>query len=424
MLKKIEIVKVKNIVKIIKINLILITFVFTFTNLFGDIKGDTITDTKQKSSDLKNQVNQNNQVIANTTAEANKYLSEIDALNKEISGYAADLDKLEKKIDEINASMKTYESSLQNSAQKYNSAQGLYTTRLRAIYENGIPNIMDLLVTSNGISDFFSRMNVYSSVLDYDKSLIGNIKNEKEFTDNIKKQIENDKLEIDQLTYDKEKASASLEKAKSSKETKVNELNASKEKLEAVNAILNAQVDELDRKVAEEIAKAQARAKAAAEAAARAAAAKNNTSNSSNAPQNVSTGSGEFTWPTPGNNRITAGFPYYPSGERHTGIDIGIPIGTPIYAAHSGLIIKSSYYLTGDRDGGRSDGYGNTVWISDGVYTVIYGHLQYRKVVNEGAFVQKGQLVGYSASTGNSTGPHLHFEIRKNGAVVNPMQFF
>jgi septal ring factor EnvC (AmiA/AmiB activator) len=411
---------------IIKINVFLLTLVFVYISFFSSIVADTVTDKKQKSSELKEQVSQNNEEIANKTAEANEYIKQIDTLDKEIATYSSELDELQKKIDEINQTVKNYEASLQNSSQKYNSAQDVYTTRIRAIYENGIPNVMDLLVTSQGVSDFFSRMNVYSSVLDYDKSLIGNIQSEKEYTDNIKKEIETEKLQIDQLNYDKEKTASSLEKVKSSKESKVTQLNASKEKLEEVNKIINEEVDKLDKQVEQEIARQQAAAKAA-KAAAEAAARKNPTPNStSNNTSNssISAGSGQFTWPTPGHTRITAYFPYYPSGERHTGIDMGIPIGTPIYAASSGMVIKSTYYIVSDRGGSRSDGYGNTVWISDGTYTVIYGHLQYRKVVNYGDYVQRGQLIAYSASTGNSTGPHLHFEIRKNGVAINPLQFF
>ena len=425
MFKKTNKIKTIN-VKFLKIYLTVLIFVFVFVSVFNNIEGVTVNQMQNQSTDLKNQVTTNEQKIASLEEQAKSYLTEIDNLNKEIDGYNSELNKLQVKIDAVNKKIETYESNLQNSAQQYNSAKELYETRLRAIYENGIPNVMDLLVTSNGIADFFSRMNVYSSVIEYDQSLIGNIQNEKEYTDKIKKEIENEKLQIEQLNYDKEKTSASLSKAKKSKETKVAALNSSKEKLEAVNKILNSEAEALDKKVAEEIARQQAAAaKAAAEAAARAkAAAAKNSSNNTNTTQNISTGNGTFTWPTPGHTRLTATLPYYPSGERHTGIDVGTACGTPVYASCSGMIIRSNYYLTGDYDGDRSDGYGNTVWISDGTYTVIYGHLQYRKIVNYGDYVQKGQLVGYTASTGYSTGPHLHFEIRKNGTAINPMQFF
>ena len=101
--------------------------------------------------------------------------------------------------------------------------------------------------------------------------------------------------------------------------------------------------------------------------------------------------------------------------------------GTPVYAAAAGEVVVSKYYLTGNYDGSYRDGYGNYVMIDHGDYYTLYGHLQYKKVVSAGQSVSKGQLIAYTASTGNSTGPHLHFEVRKSssyGSAVNPMQFF
>lgn len=390
--------------------------------LFTTVCANSISDYKNQINDIQQEQKKNDEQISAVSAQVESDIKDITSLDKEISKYSADLESLQSQIDEINNKIKEYENDLQNSAQKYNSAEDVYTTRLRAIYENGIPNVFDILVSSNGIEDFFSKMNVYTSVLEYDKSLIGNVQSEKEYIDNVKKDIENQKVQVDQLKYDVEKSTQALEGAKSQKEKKVQELNNSKERLQAVNSELQKQAESLDKKVQQEILAEQARAKAAAEA-------NKNKGNSSSGGGNsgggsINPGTGQFTWPMPGKTNITAGFPAYPDGTKHTGIDIGVPCGTPVYAAQSGLVIKSTYYLKGDYDGSYKDGYGNTVWISDGTYTVIYGHLRYKQVVSEGQYVQKGQLVAYTASTGNSTGPHLHFEIRKNGVAIDPRQFF
>ncbi|MEG0872878.1 MAG: peptidoglycan DD-metalloendopeptidase family protein [Clostridia bacterium] len=384
------------------------------------INAESVDNMKKKSENLKQQQDSNNEKITEVQGQVQKDTQNLNELNKEIGKYVANIDELQGKIDSANNQIKEFEGSLQNSAQKYNSAEDLYTTRLRSIYENGIPNVMDVLVTSKGISDFFSKMNVYNSVLDYDKSLIGNIQTEKEYTDNIKKNIENEKLQLDQLSYDKQKSAKELEDAKANKQKKVNELNDSKDRLQAVNKELNAQAEKLDKQVEQEIAAAQARAAAAAAAAAK----NNNKGSGGSAAGSITPTDGQFNWPLPGHNLITAGFPRYPDGSKHTGIDIGVGIGTPVYSASSGLVIKSKYYLKGDYDGTYKDGYGNAVWVSDGTYTVIYGHLRYKQVVSDGQYVQKGQLIAYTASTGNSTGAHLHFEIRKNGVAIDPRQFF
>lgn len=129
-------------------------------------------------------------------------------------------------------------------------------------------------------------------------------------------------------------------------------------------------------------------------------------------PSNVvaSRGSGSMIWPTRGT--ITSNFGRR-WGRLHKGIDIANRKGTPIYAADSGVVTFS----------GRSGGYGNLVKISHGGgLLTYYGHLSSRSV-SVGQNVKRGQLIGYMGSTGNSTGSHLHFEVRVNGTAVNPRRY-
>ena len=127
---------------------------------------------------------------------------------------------------------------------------------------------------------------------------------------------------------------------------------------------------------------------------------------------------GRFLWPT-NSNLITSYFgyrvhPIYGNTRFHSGIDIGASYGAPIYAAESGRVILASWY----------DGYGYCIVIDhgDGVST-LYAHCS-SIIVREGQYVSKGTIIGYVGSTGNSTGPHLHFEVRINGNPVNPLNYF
>jgi murein DD-endopeptidase MepM/ murein hydrolase activator NlpD len=126
----------------------------------------------------------------------------------------------------------------------------------------------------------------------------------------------------------------------------------------------------------------------------------------------VQQGSGGMVWPVSG--PITSGFCERRSYEAcHPGIDIAVPTGTPIRAAASGRVAIAGWV----------GGYGNYTCIQhSATLSSCYGH-QSRLGVSVGQQVSQGQVIGYSGSTGNSTGPHLHFEVRINGSVVNPMNY-
>ena len=381
---------------------------------------DAVSDARNELNSIKNQISQNASAISAVEDEVEGYLDEIAVLDSEIATYTDKITELQTQIDTINSQVTQYQEDLQNSAQLYNSAQDVYTTRLRTIYENGIPSVFEILVSSDGIGDFFSKLNVYTSILEYDQSLIGNMKTQKEYVDYLKNGIEEGKLSVEQLSYDYEKSSSELESIKSEKQEKVDSLNSSKTMLLAASKVLLDEQEEAEAKLQEEIAKA------------------------SQSNQNNGYFSGIFLWPTT-SSYITAGFGWYnPCGYQswHSGTDIGVSIGTQVFAAASGTVIRA-VTVTNDPNGpytsgGYKDhsfstanglGYGNYIMLDNGVdsngnrlYT-LYGHLSSVNV-SVGQTVTQGQVIGYSGNTGNSYGAHLHFEVRVNGTAVNPMSYF
>lgn len=118
--------------------------------------------------------------------------------------------------------------------------------------------------------------------------------------------------------------------------------------------------------------------------------------------------------------RIASGFgyrihPIYKTWRMHTGIDFTAPIGTPIYATGDGIVIKPK---------SRMSGYGKVIVINHGYgYQTIYAHCS-KIVARPGTKVKRGQIIGYVGNTGISTGPHCHYEVRKNGKPINPVNFF
>lgn len=381
----------------------------------------SVSEAQEELQSIKNQISANESEISAVESEVQEYLDEIEILDSEIATYTTKLDDLQLQIDSINSQIEKYQNDLQNSAQLYNSAEEVYTTRLRSIYENGMPSVFEILVSSDGIGDFFSKLGVYTSILEYDQSLIGNMKSQKEYVDYLKTGIEEGKLSVEQLNYDLEKSASELQAVKDQKQAKVSSLNSSKTKLLAASKILLEEQEDAEAKLQEEIRKAAATV----------------------GPNNAYF-SDVFVWPTT-SSYITASFGMYNPGgywTMHTGTDIGVSIGTQVFAAASGKVITATtvttdpngpYTSAGYKDHSYSAangyGYGNYITIDNGldsngnrVYT-IYGHLS-SICVSVGQTVYQGQVIGYSGNTGNSYGGHLHFEVRLNNSPVNPMSYF
>lgn len=375
------------------------------------VKADSLDDYEAQLESIKKQLRQNNANLSGIEKEINNYEYQIAELDSQANEYSKKLAELQGKIDGINKKLEQYEKELQGSSQTYNSAEDLYTTRLRVIYENGIPSLLDILLTSKGISDFFSKLNVYTSILEYDKSLVSNIKSQKEYIDYVKKDIEVQKLQLEQLKYDMQKSTQALNDTITAKQDKMDDLENSKEDIAALNAALETKKKAAQNKINEEIARIEAEAK----------------KNQSAGGVTSFTGS-TFTWPVDGYTTITTRFGeiynlVVSTGSAHTGCDIagsGI-LGKPIRAMESGVVTTATY---------SNYGYGNYVIVNHGTnssngnrYISLYGHCT-SLAVSVGQNVSKGQVIGYVGSTGNSTGPHLHFEVYVNGKRTDPLQFY
>ncbi len=390
--------------KVIKIGtLIILVTIFTFFQ--SPLFADTLQDYQKEIENIKNEQALNINKLDGLEKEIAQYQYDIAELDSRISEYSTKLSELQEKVDAVNEKIENYEAMLQDSSQKYNAAEDMYNTRLRAIYENGVPNVLDVLFSSAGITDFFSKMNVYQGILEYDKSLIGNVKNEKEYISNVKKDIQIQQVLLEQLKYDVEKSTDALISASEQKEKKVEQMKNSKENLEQRQKLLGEKEKEAVKKRDEELA--------------RLAAMNSEFSGSF---------SGKFTWPAPSSYKITAAFAdseYRSSvGMIHTGTDIGVSTGNKVVAMDSGKVVVCKY---------NYNGYGLYIVIDHGIgddgykYMTLYGHLSSTNV-KVGQVVTRGEQIALSGNSGFSTGPHLHFEIdkAKNGTMwsVDPMTYF
>ncbi|MBP3464136.1 MAG: peptidoglycan DD-metalloendopeptidase family protein [Clostridia bacterium] len=376
--------------------------------------GNYISSLAASSSELRQQQQQNKQSIKETEAEQEKIRSqmtsiqkEVEELNSQILSYESEISDLSNKIDEATKSIDTMQIELNKKQKELEEKQELLEKRLVASYKAGNTSYLDVLLSSESLTSFLSNYYLIEQLAESDTKLIETIKESKNIIEASKTALEESKKELEVAKETQESKKAALDIAKSEKSARVAELSEEDRALE-----------EKIEKMQEEDSKIMAAIKAA-EAAEKQNSNQGNNGSGSSAPGKVP---GGFALPVPsGYTLVTAGW-YYSSGRLHGATDFGAGgiNGQPVYASKSGTVMLVAY-----QDGG----YGNYIMINhhDGTYT-LYAHGQNGSVcVSEGQTVSQGQQIMRVGSTGNSTGPHLHFEIRLapggSSNRVNPLNY-
>ena len=322
-----------------------------------------------------------------------KTLAEKERLEKEAGELQTKIESLDKTIAETKETLAAEEQKLEVATEKANAKYDIFKERFRVMCEHGDVSYIEMLLSAESFSDFVDKAEIMKEISQYDKAIFDEM-------DEARKQIEVSRDEILKLKETQEESAKSLENQKSALVKKQQEQAAYIKALESDTAAYQRIIDEAD------AAMANLRASVSG-----------SLSSSSGSAKYVG---GEFTWPTPSCHYITSNFsprrknPVSGIYKRHTGTDIGASYGAAVVAANSGRVTLA----------GWNSGYGNCIIIDHGGgKATLYAHLSAYSV-SSGQSVTKGQRIGSVGSTGNSTGPHLHFEVLINGAAVDPMQFF
>ena len=357
-----------------------------------------------------------------------KSISEVKrVLDEEAQIATADFNEKQNALNETLNRIEANEILLLETERDYEKKRRRLEKRIRDIYINGQISYIDVLFGAHDFGDFLTRMDLLKRVLYNDVDLLNSVSQYKSDVEKLGLKLEDDKiLQANQLRL--------ATKAKNKKVQKVEAQQALINRMENDKDLYNQRYDEMMaaskqvekliqeskyRMAAEQAAKElrEAERKAQAEREKLAREQKKAEKNSEGYVETfVPEGSGEMIYPLQG--PITSEFgwrthPIFGGSKFHSGLDIGGDYGMEIKAARGGVVSHAGWI----------DGYGNTVMIEHGGGLVtLYGHNQ-SLAVSVGDKVKQGQVVAYCGSTGNSTGPHCHFEVRLNGEPVSPYDY-
>ncbi len=291
-----------------------------------------------------------------------------------------------------------------------------YRKRVRAMEENGTLNYLALILKSNDLGEMLTAMDDVGEIMQRDKALEDNYIKARENTEELKAEYEAYRKEVngkqDALRQDQEKLQAEIDEA----DELLLGLHEDYMNRQAEIAEIQAQEDATNMAISILVAKLEAERAAAAAAAAAAGGGGDGGSTGSGA---AAYANGTFIFPVATYSYISSRFgerihPITGELKNHNGMDIAANSGTAVYAADGGKVVLAEWY----------GGYGNCIMIEHGNgYKTLYGHLSYIGVKN-GQYVNQGDTIGQVGSTGNSTGPHLHFEVYSNGSRIDPEQFY
>lgn len=376
---------------------------------------ESISDLQDEQASIKNSIEQKqNELNSNSsqkseTVEKIKEISDsINATQQKIASYSTQISDQESAIAETNAQISETEAKLADAQKSLND-------RLVTIYKDGNVNYLEVLFQSEDFADFLTRFEYLSYITKRDKDLVEEVKSVKTQLESQKATLEQQLSSLNALKSEEEGVKSLLEDQQTQQQNVYAELENDEAALKETIAEMQAASDEIGQQIATLQAEEEAKRAAAAAAANQANGAVTTTASSSDY---TVTSAGSGVWPAPDSHRITSNYggrsyPLDGSYNYHLGLDIGASYGTPVVAYQGGTVLIASYHWS----------YGNYVVIDHGNgLSTLYAHMS-ALTVSAGQTVNAGQQVGQVGSTGSSTGPHLHFEVRINGSNVDPSPY-
>ena len=354
------------------------------------VYAENITGLQEQSNEIATSLNEANNRLQAVQEELSANMQQLQELDNQVAQSQEELNQINTQVEELTIQISENEEKLAKTQAEYDSIQDTLNARLIYMYETPQLEFLQVLLESTSVTDFLATYYAMKELAEYDKELLETVKMQKREIETTKKILAEKKTQIIESKQSKQKKTQVLTNTKTMREYYISKLTVQEQELQA-------QIDEYNFQVATIEAEIKLLA------------------------LNSISGDyigGAMIWPIPGYTQITSHYgmrvhPITGAYKLHTGMDVSAPIGASFVAAGNGIVSKATY----------NTAYGNMVVIDHGggVQT-LYAHGS-EIIAQVGQTVSTGDEVLKVGSTGYSTGPHAHFEIRVNGQTVNPEEF-
>ncbi|MBR0490979.1 MAG: peptidoglycan DD-metalloendopeptidase family protein [Clostridia bacterium] len=350
-----------------------------------------LSQLQSQQQELQNKMQEVGQDLNEVQDELTENLQQIQIIDEKIEQVQKDLEELTNKIEKITQNNKKLEQKLKVATQNYEKQKKLLEARLVAIYEAGETQYLDVILSSADLSEFLSNYVLVTEIASYDTQLLEEVEEKKQIIELAKQHLDENLAQLNIMKTSQEKNSKILQNTKILREKYTAKLSEQEKEVQAQIDEYKLQYEQVNREILQTA---------------------------------LSDGlladyvGGLMTWPIPGYSTITSNYgmrvhPITGVYKLHTGVDVGAPMGADFVAANDGIVTKAYF----------NPAYGNMVMVDHGGgISTLYAHGS-EILVRVGQLVKKGEPVLKVGSTGYSTGPHAHFEVRINGVVTNPMEY-
>lgn len=354
-----------------------------------------VNDLKNEAGDLADQRKELESQLSALADDKSEALKRKNLLDQQITNLSSQISNVEKQISTYEALITQTEAELAEAQEKEEAQYELFCSRVRDMEKRGTVSYWSVLFRATSFTDLLSRLDIINEIMDADQAVIDEL-------EALQAEIETKKEELETSKTESEAAKADLVSKKSDLDAQRTKANKLVQEIEANESDYQSTLDAIE---AEEEAIQNKIVQLSQQLAAQSG-------------SGSSAALGGYIWPV-SSRRITSPFGPRNTGisgasTNHKGVDIGgVYYSSEVHAAKAGTVIISQY----------SSSYGNYVVVSHGSgNTTLYAHMSSRKV-SVGDYVNQGDVLGITGSTGISSGPHLHFEITENGVRVNPLNY-